>query len=120
MDDRIGDAPAWARWLAHAELAPDFQPASTRDAFERQRTEIRATAWKLLGALPPRPARPAVTIVSSDEHHGCRIERLTIENGAGSSIPAALFVPRLRNPGPAILWHHSHGGDYENGSSEVF
>jgi dienelactone hydrolase len=120
MDHRTGDAPAWAHWLAQAELAPDFEPASTRDAFERQRAEIRATAWKLLGALPPRPASPSVRVISNDGHDGCRIERVAIDNAAGSTIPGVLFLPQSRRPGPAILWHHSHGGDYENGCSEVF
>lgn len=120
MKPRPGESAAWARWLAYAEVAPDFEPASTRDAFERQRAEVRATAWNLLGALPPRPPEPRVSIISTDGHAGCRIERLAIDNGAGSTIPGVLFLPQTRRPGPAILWHHSHGGDYAHGCSEVF
>src|SRR4051812_16584189 len=108
MHEDLGEARAWARWLARAELAPEFQPASTRAAFEQQRAEVRATAWALLGALPPRPPQPSVRTISVD-HDGCRIERLAIDNGAGSSISAVLFLPNARRPGPAILWHHSHG-----------
>jgi dienelactone hydrolase len=120
MNSAPADAPAWARWLAGTSLPPAFQPASTREAFERQRAEIRETAWKLLGALPPRPPKPVAKIISDDGHDGCRIERFAIDNGAGSTITGVLFLPHTRRPGPAILWHHSHGRDYENGCSELF
>src|SRR5213078_319879 len=74
--------PAWATWLAHAELAPDFQVAPTLAAFERQRAEIRATLWRLLGRLPPRPSMPRALTLSIEETEQCRIERFELDNGA--------------------------------------
>lgn len=110
-----------ASWLAHAELPPDFRVASTIEEFERQRTEIRETLWRLLGRLPARPITLQVRTVSVEETEVARIERFEFDNGAGDSVPGVIFLPRnVSGPAPAILWNHSHGDRYESGCHELF
>jgi dienelactone hydrolase len=112
---------AWERWLSQADLPPNFRVADTRAALARQRDETRATLWKLLGRLPARPQAPAVRVLTTEEHEDYRVERFDIDNAAGDRIPGVLILPiRASRPLPAILWHHSHGGEYEHGCAEVF
>jgi dienelactone hydrolase len=48
-------------------------------------------------------------------------EDLVLDNGAGARVPAALVLPRDRRPPyPAVLWQHSHFGDYAVGLEEIF
>ena len=107
------------RWLASVDV-PDFTPPSKPEEWTRQRAEIRATLWKLLGDFPPRPAVPRVTVVSRTVHDGYVLERFTFENGLGSTVPGYLFLPG--NGGakvPAILYCHWHAGQYDVGKEEM-
>ena len=118
MSQEVTDAQ---RWIEHAALAPDFRVAGTVAAFEKQRTDIRATLWKLLGALPPRPKIPPVKTLSREDKGGYWQENFEFDNGAGATVPGVLLLPK--NPQgkvPAILWNHWHGGEYDGGKSEVF
>ena len=56
--------PFAENWLAKAPPVPALKIPTTQSEWETQRKEIRATLWKLLGDLPPRPAKPSVTTVS--------------------------------------------------------
>ena len=56
------DAPIAQRWLQSVAV-PDFRPAGTWSAWERQRAEIRATLWTLLGEFPPRTRPDQVRVV---------------------------------------------------------
>lgn len=112
-------ATAAQRWLASVDV-PDFTPPSKPEEWARQRAEIRATLWKLLGDFPPRPAVPRVTVVSRTVHDGYVLEKFTFENGLGSTVPGYLFLPG--NAGakvPAILYCHWHAGQYDVGKEEM-
>ncbi|MCZ7637326.1 MAG: prolyl oligopeptidase family serine peptidase [Verrucomicrobia bacterium] len=88
---------------------------------EHQRGEIRATLWRLLGDLPPRPAVPRVERLAREEHPGYLLERFRFDNGAGASVPGVLLLPRAASgPVPAILYCHWHGGEYDKGKIELF
>src|SRR4051794_35059567 len=52
--------PVAEQWLAHTEIAPPIKFATSKAGWEKQRSEIRKTAWDSLGKLPPRPKRPTV------------------------------------------------------------
>ncbi len=108
-------------WIEAANLAPDFRVASSREAFEKQRAETRATLWSLLGKLPPRPAVPVVRTREREDRGSHWVERFEFDNGAGATVPGVLLVPKvLRGKAPAILWNHWHGGQYDRGKSELF
>jgi dienelactone hydrolase len=121
MSPETASTCADSAWLRHAEAVPEFRVADTIEEFERQRAEIRATLWKLLGRLPPRPSPIHARILSVEETDVARIERFELENGAGDTVPGVIFLPRnLSGPAPAILWNHSHGDRYESGCRELF
>lgn len=108
------------RWLEHAPLAPDFRVARTRKAFEKQRAEVRATLWKLLGKLPPRPRAPKVKTISRDDKGAYWMERFEFDNGAGAIVPGVLLLPKkISGKAPAILWNHWHGGQYDLGKTAL-
>lgn len=108
-------------WMDHAVLAPEFQVAESRRAFEKQRTQVRHTLWQLLGKLPPRPRLPAVKTLSREDLGTYWKERFEFDNGAGATVPGVLLLPKkVSGKAPAILWNHWHGGQYDRGKIELF
>ena len=101
---------------------PSFEtprPASA-DAWERQKAELRKKLWRLLGDLPPL-CTPKVTIQKKEVRDGYTREYFTFDNGAGATVYGYLLVPAgARGRGPAVLYHHYHGGKYEQGKEELF
>ncbi|MDH7503089.1 MAG: hypothetical protein QHJ82_10340, partial [Verrucomicrobiota bacterium] len=105
--------PTWQKWLAAAPPIPDFQAADTLDAWLKQREQIRAKLWDLLGKLPPRPNPVSVCVVSRTEHADFTLEKLELDNGAGDLVPCYLLLPKNgQEKSPAILYCHWHGGHY--------
>jgi len=100
--------------------APEVPVPKTLDEWMPRRERTRATLWKLLGDLPPRPAKPGIKIASREEREGYRADKLLIDNGAGAEIPAWLLVPKGPGPFPAILYHHWHAGQYHLGKEELW
>jgi dienelactone hydrolase len=109
------------RWLAKANLAPDFTVPVTKSAWEKKRKATRAELWSLLGDLPPRPKHLNVVTVSRQERDGYTVEKFQFDNGAGSMVPGYLLLPQTaKGPSPAILYCHWHGGQYDIGKEELF
>lgn len=102
------------------EARPFFEemPASV-EAWARRKDKIRATLWDLFGE--PRPTGiPLVVIDATERREGYRLEHFTFSNRPGDTVYGYVMVPDGRKErGPAILYHHYHGGDYANGKSEV-
>src|SRR5688572_28233982 len=92
--------------------SPAFPAPTSLDEWKGRREQTRATLWKVLGDLPPRPATPQVRVVKQEEREGYRLEKLSIDNGAGARIPGWLLLPHGKGPFPAILYHHWHAGQY--------
>lgn len=110
-----------SRWLAGADVAPQFTVPSSREAWEAKRLEVRAELWRLLGKLPPRPARPSVETLSREDRGDYVVEKFRFDNGAGSVVPGYLLIPK-NAPGkcPGILYCHWHAGEYDLGKEELF
>lgn len=109
------------RWLAKADLAPPFVAPASKAAWERQRPQIRAQLWELLGKLPPRPRLPRVEILSREDRGDYVVEKFHFDNEAGATVPGYLLLPKgVSGKAPAILFCHWHGGEYEIGKEELF
>lgn len=94
------------------------QPQSVAE-WEGRKRETRSTLWKLFGDLPPRSA-PAAKIDHAEQREGFRLEHFSFDNGAGDTVYGYTLIPDGRaGRGPAVLYHHYHGGKYENGKAEV-
>ncbi|NDB76127.1 MAG: hypothetical protein EB141_10855, partial [Verrucomicrobia bacterium] len=107
-------------WLAAAPVAPEFAVPKTKAAWEKQRAEVRATLWQLLGKLPPRPKVPKVTTVTREDRGDYVFEKFTFDNGAGATVPGYVFLPKgVSGKSPAILYCHWHGGQYDIGKDEL-
>ena len=110
-----------ARWLAGASIAPPFVMPGSKPAWERRRKEIRAQLWELLGKLPARPKRAKIELLSREERGGYFVEKFKFDNGAGSTVPGYVLLPRRASgKAPAILYCHWHGGEYDLGKEELF
>jgi dienelactone hydrolase len=109
------------QWLSKAAIAPPFVAPASREAWEAERRDVRAELWKLLGRLPPRPSVPRVETLSRDDRGDFVVEKFQFDNGAGSTVPGYLLLPKGR-PGrlPAILYCHWHAGEYDLGKEELF
>jgi dienelactone hydrolase len=111
--------PIDAAWLK--PMPPAFKVPGSLAEWKQKREEVRATLWKLLGDLPPRPKSPDVKTVAREEQADFIKEKLEIDNGAGFKIPAYLLLPkRIEGKAPAILYCHWHGGQYDIGKEEIF
>lgn len=109
------------RWLAAAPPVPDFQVPTSRSTWERQRKEVQAQLWELLGNLPPRPRPAAVKTLSRVDRGDYFLEKFQFDNGAGAIVPGYLLLPKnVPGKAPAILYCHWHGGQYDIGKEEIF
>ncbi|MBM3822568.1 MAG: dienelactone hydrolase [Verrucomicrobia bacterium] len=109
------------RWMKAAPPVPELEIPASVEAWETRRAGIRATLWKLLGNLPPRPAKPQVKTISREVRPGYIVEKFEFDNGAGATIPGYLVLPeKAAGPVPAILYCHWHGGEYPIGKEEIF
>jgi len=109
------------RWLAKADIAPQFAAPATAGEWEARRVEVRAELWSMLGRLPPRPAAPSVETLSRDDRGDYVVEKFRFDNGAGDTVPGYLILPK-KPAGrlPAILYCHWHAGEYDLGKEELF
>ncbi len=109
------------RWLEKADLAPAFNQPKSKSAWEKQRRQIRAQLWQLLGKLPPRPKTPKVEAISKQDRGEYLLEKFQFDNGAGAIVPGCVLLPKTGSgKRPAILYCHWHGGEYEIGKEELF
>src|SRR4051812_38097204 len=109
------------RWLTAAQIAPPFNAAKSKSAWEKQRKQVRAELWDLLGKLPPRPKLPKIETLSHEDRGDYVVEKFLFDNGAGATVPGYILLPKNSNAkAPAILYCHWHGGEYEIGKEELF
>ena len=114
----LAQTPAW---LAATPPAPELQIPATPEAWAGQRAALRAQLERLLGALPPRPAVPAVRTLAREARAGYTLERFEFDNGAGATVPGVLLLPAgAAGKVPGILYCHWHGGEYHKGKVELF
>lgn len=100
---------------------PAYPLPSTPSEWARRRRATQRTLWQLLGDLPPRPRRVRARTLARSTERDYRREDLLLDDGAGERIPAAIVLPREATPPyRAILYHHSHWGDYAVGLEELF
>ena len=114
-------------------IAKDFPPAVLKGGFasfrtplprstqswEKRKVELRKKLWRLLGDLPEL-FTPKVTIEEKRSRNGYEKERFTFDNGAGDTVYGYVLIPSgHKGRGPAILYHHYHGGKYQQGKEEV-
>jgi len=109
------------RWLEHAAPVPAFPIPATKTAWEKQRRQVRAALWQLLGKLPARPKLPKVETISREDRGAYTLEKFQFDNGAGATVPGYLLLPKnVSGKAPAILYCHWHGGEYDIGKEELF
>lgn len=95
-------------------------PPSTLDEWLETRARVRAELWRLLGDIP-HTFSPQVRIVSREQRAGYALEKIEYANGIGDTVYGCLLLPDGRGqPGPAVLYKHAHGGNYERGKHELF
>ena len=110
-----------ALWLERSQIAPAFHAPSSKTAWEKERKQIRAQIWELLGKLPPRPKIPKVKTLSHEDRGDYIVEKFEFDNRAGAIVPGYIILPKSHSgKAPAILYCHWHGGEYDLGKEELF
>jgi len=80
----------------------------------------RAELLGLLGELPDRDRPIAVETVHEEEFPNYIMEKLVLDVNGLEAAPAFLVKPKTgKAPFPAILYNHSHGGNYHLGKQEL-
>ncbi len=100
--------------------APEFPRPKTLEEWKSRRPEIRRILWGLLGDLPARPSPARAEVLSREDRRGYRLEKIALDNGAGSKITSYLLLPDGGGPFPAILYLHWHAGQYALGKDELW
>jgi dienelactone hydrolase len=100
---------------------PSFKtplPQSSQQ-WDVQKIELRKKLWRLLGDMPPL-FTPKPEIDKSESRDGYTLEHFTFDNGVGDTVYGYILIPVGRTePGPAILYNHYHGGQYQQGKEEL-
>ena len=95
--------------------------ASDHMAWLRKRAEVREGLRRHLGFLPSIPDKIDAEVLWRQNHTLGVVEKLRIENGTETGMPAWFATPKnVTEPGPAVLWCHWHGAEYEIGKDELF
>lgn len=83
------------------------------------RAERRKQLFRLLGDLPDR--RPiSVETLRIEEREENIVETLLLDLNGHEKAPAYFVKPKkTEGPCPAVLFQHSHGGQYDRGKSEL-
>ena len=85
----------------------------------QNKKERRQELYKLLGRLPARDRPMSVKLVSREETDEMIIEKLLFDINGEELVPAYFTRPKNRSGKiPAILFNHSHFGQYEVGKEE--
>ena len=100
--------------------APDFPLPTSLEEWSKRREATRKTLWTLLGDLPARPVKPEISTLDKQDKGDYRLEKLSIDNGAGAKITSTLLIPKGPGPFPAILYLHWHAGQYNLGKEELW
>ncbi len=78
-------------------------------------SETRRQLWDMLGDIP-KPSLPQARLIASHEAPAYTLEHLTWRNALGDAVYGYLLLPKGGElPGPAVLYHHEHGGKYHLG-----
>ncbi len=92
---------------------------TSMEEWEEIKPVLRAKLRRLLGNLP-RMFTPEPEITPLEENEIYTLSKIEFDNGAGHTVYGYLVIPAGRTePGPAILYHHYHGGEYDNGKEEI-
>ncbi|MBN2137100.1 MAG: acetylxylan esterase [Sedimentisphaerales bacterium] len=98
-----------------------FATALPRSAgsWDNRKVSLRKKLQRLLGDLPEL-FTPEVTIEGKESKEGYRLERFSFDNGVGDMVYGYILIPSgHEGRGPAILYHHQHGGLYDRGKEEL-
>lgn len=80
----------------------------------------RESLYRLLGDLPRRDRNVSAQLLSHETIDGMACEHLRLGLNGLEPVPALFVKPAgAAGPMPAILFNHSHGGNYEIGKREL-
>ena len=81
---------------------------------ESGRSGIAGAVAERPGEIPPRPEQLRTRLLSRERRAGYGVEKLAIDNGVDSEIPASVVIPdTVRGRAPAVLLFHWHSGSKE-------
>ena len=105
---------------AGLSLAPSCNNIEKKKTFDSTPERRRDELYSLLCDLPPRDRKIEVETVSVEQKDGFILEKLLLDLNGQQQVPAWFARPE-KNEGkiPAVLFSHSHGGNYKLGKDEL-
>ena len=80
----------------------------------------RQQLYSLLGDLPERTRRISASMVAEEERGPYVLEKLVLDLNGIDPVPAYFVRPSQQpGPGPAVVYNHAHGGNYQLGKDEL-
>jgi len=80
----------------------------------------RSELYGLLGDLPPRDWKIKASLIGEESRDGCLVEKLLLDLNGLEDVPAYFVKPKdATGRLPAVLFNHSHGGNYAIGKREL-
>ena len=87
---------------------------------EVMQQERREQLYGLLCDLPPRDRKIGAEVNSIERKNGYVLEKLLLDLNGRQQVPAWFALPEnVKGPMPAVLFSHSHGGNYKLGKDEL-
>ncbi|HEY3412339.1 MAG TPA: alpha/beta hydrolase [Armatimonadota bacterium] len=83
-----------------------------------KRKDRRNLLYSLLGDLPPRDRPVSAETLRVEERGNYTLEVLRLDLNGEEPVPAYFTRPKTPGPWPAVIYNHSHGGNYALGKDE--
>lgn len=78
----------------------------------------RQELYQLLGDLPSHQPISSKLVAAEEREHYI-LEKLLLDLNGLEKVPAYFVRPKEKRPYPAVLFNHSHGGNYQLGKDEL-
>jgi len=93
---------------------------ATKSETKNSQQDRRNQLYGLLCDLPPRDRKIGAEVVSVEHTNGYTLEKLSLDLNGQQQVPAWFVTPEnAKGPMPAVLFSHSHGGNYPWGKTEL-
>ncbi|NYV65251.1 hydrolase [Bacillus obstructivus] len=80
----------------------------------------RQLLWSLLGDLPEKQSQITIKKINEEEKEEYFLEELLMNTFGNTWVPAYITRPKkAKGKLPAVLFNHSHGGNYQLGKNEL-
>lgn len=114
----LDQLPVWYKKIAARQTFPLSWLHGGHGAFDQWKEKARIKLKESMMTAPP--VAPFDPVVIAEEDRGTYVARKIVFNVTGDSrVLALMLIPKSKEPHPAVLLLHDHGGKYDIGKEKV-